>query len=289
MPRIVRFEDYQADLQTGELRKNGKKIRLSGQPFQILALLLEKPGELITREELRARLWPDEVFVDFDHSLNAAVNKLREALCDSSNEVRFIETLPKRGYRFIATLDLPVVPPGPEPPKPRWWKHKVAIAAATCLGVAGLLYPRIAVQIERLWRLYELQHLTIAPLTALPGNVMSPTFSPDGSQVAFGWDGESNGQGFDLYVKVIGSGKPLRLTYHPADRLSAAWSPDGRSIAIARVAGEEDSGIYLIPPTGGPERKLAARSVGAHGTKSVGIPTENFWPTSISGRILRRL
>jgi TolB-like protein/DNA-binding winged helix-turn-helix (wHTH) protein/tetratricopeptide (TPR) repeat protein len=104
LPRIVRFEDYQADLQTGELRKNGMKIRLSGQPFQILALLLEKPGELITREELRAKLWPDEVFVDFDHSLNAAVNKLREALCDSTNDVHFIETLPKRGYRFIGPI-----------------------------------------------------------------------------------------------------------------------------------------------------------------------------------------
>jgi TolB-like protein/DNA-binding winged helix-turn-helix (wHTH) protein/Tfp pilus assembly protein PilF len=127
LPPIVRFEDYQADLQTGELRKNGTKIRLSGQPFQILALLLEKPGELITREELRNRLWPDEVFVDFDHSLNAAVNKLREALCDSTNDVRFIETLPKRGYRFIGPIEVregpaarqdaaispePAVPPG---------------------------------------------------------------------------------------------------------------------------------------------------------------------------------
>jgi TolB-like protein/DNA-binding winged helix-turn-helix (wHTH) protein len=110
LPPIVRFEDYQADLQTGELRKNGTKIRLSGQPFQILALLLEKPGELITREELRTRLWPDEVFIDFDHSLNAAVNKLREALCDSTNDVRFIETLPKRGYRFIAPVYSASVP-----------------------------------------------------------------------------------------------------------------------------------------------------------------------------------
>jgi TolB-like protein/DNA-binding winged helix-turn-helix (wHTH) protein len=104
LPRFVRFGDYQADLQTGELRKNGAKIRLSGQPFQILALLLEQPGELITREELRARLWPDEVFVDFDHSLNAAVNKLREALSDSTSDARFIETLPKRGYRFFAPV-----------------------------------------------------------------------------------------------------------------------------------------------------------------------------------------
>jgi TolB-like protein/DNA-binding winged helix-turn-helix (wHTH) protein/Tfp pilus assembly protein PilF len=122
LSRFVRFEGYQVDLQTGELRKNGTKVRLSGQPFQILALLLERPGELISREELRTKLWPDEVFVDFDHSLNAAVNKLREALCDSTNDVRFIETLPKRGYRFIgpietrdkpATLQVALVPPAP--------------------------------------------------------------------------------------------------------------------------------------------------------------------------------
>ena len=111
MPRIVRFGDYQADLQTGELRKNGRKLRLSGQPFQILAFLLEKPGELITREELRSRLWPDEVFVDFDHSLNAAVNKLRESLCDPKDDVRFIETLPKRGYRFIGRIEVGDQPP----------------------------------------------------------------------------------------------------------------------------------------------------------------------------------
>jgi TolB-like protein/DNA-binding winged helix-turn-helix (wHTH) protein/Flp pilus assembly protein TadD len=111
VPPSVRFGDYQADLQTGELRKNGRKIRLSGQPFQILTFLLEKPGELITREELRSRLWPDEVFVDFDHSLNAAVNKLREALCDSTDDVRFIETLPKRGYRFIGRIEVGDQPP----------------------------------------------------------------------------------------------------------------------------------------------------------------------------------
>ena len=110
MLRFVRFEGYQVDLRTGELRKNGTKIRLSGQPFQILAFLLEKPGELVTREELRTRLWPDEVFVDFDHSLNAAVNKLREALSDSTGEARFVETLPKRGYRFIAPIEPPDEP-----------------------------------------------------------------------------------------------------------------------------------------------------------------------------------
>ncbi len=161
MSRFVRFEGYQVDLQTGELRKNGTKVRLSGQPFQILALLLERPGELISREELRTKLWPDEVFVDFDHSLNAAVNKLREALCDSTSDVRFIETLPKRGYRFIgpieardkpATLQVGSVPPGPAPPAPRnrlnprhiTLKHALALSVLVLAGLlTGLyVYPR---------------------------------------------------------------------------------------------------------------------------------------------------
>jgi TolB-like protein/DNA-binding winged helix-turn-helix (wHTH) protein/Tfp pilus assembly protein PilF len=153
LSRFVRFEGYQVDLQTGELRKNGTKVRLSGQPFQILALLLERPGELISREELRTKLWPDEVFVDFDHSLNAAVNKLREALCDSTSDVRFIETLPKRGYRFIgpietrdkpATLQVHVVSPGPAPPARRNRLNRLHITlkhtlALSVLMLAGLL------------------------------------------------------------------------------------------------------------------------------------------------------
>ena len=149
-----------------------------------------------------------------------------------------------------------------KPPKP-WWKRNVVIAVAACLVAAGLLYPWIMPQIERLWRLRELQQLTVVPLTALQGDVASPTFSPDGSQIAFAWDGENNGAGYDLYVKAVGSEKPLRLTHHPSTKLSVAWSPDGRTLAQARVAGE-DSGIYLISPTGGPERKLASRTDSAY-------------------------
>src|ERR1022692_3860926 len=265
----IRFGRFDLSVETGELRKDGVRLKLSGQAVEVLLLLIASPGKLVAREELQQRLWPGASYGDPEHGLNAAVNRLRETLGDSATEPKYIETVPGRGYRFIAKLNLPVVPPEPEPPepeptseppKPRWWKRKAAIAVAACVGVAGLLYPGIAPQIERLWRLNELQHLTSVPLTALPGNVASPTFSPDGSQVAFGWDGETNGAGFDLYVKAVGSDKPLRLTYHPSAWLFAAWSPDGRSIAVSRSGGGDDSGIYLVPPTGGPERKLVARS-----------------------------
>src|SRR5271169_5591112 len=108
----LRFDAHHVDLRTGELRKHGRKIRLAGRPFQILALLLERPGELVTRKELQERLWPADTFVDFEHGVNAAVQTLRRALCDSHKKPRYIETLPRRGYRFIAAVEKiePVLP-----------------------------------------------------------------------------------------------------------------------------------------------------------------------------------
>ena len=126
--RVVRFGSYEVDLRAGELRKKGFKIRLQEKPFQILAALLEHPGELVTREELRERLWSADTFVDFDGSLNAAVGKLREALGDSAENPRFVETLPRRGYRFIAPVQ----------------KHVSLPTVATDLGVAhSLSSPRL--------------------------------------------------------------------------------------------------------------------------------------------------
>jgi DNA-binding winged helix-turn-helix (wHTH) protein len=104
-PRLVRFGAFEADLQTSELRKDGVKLKFGGQPFLVLAILLERPGDVVTREELQKRLWPD-TFVDVERNLNTAVNKIREVLGDSAETPRFIETLPRRGYRFIAPVEL---------------------------------------------------------------------------------------------------------------------------------------------------------------------------------------
>jgi cholera toxin transcriptional activator len=102
--RIARFGVFELDLSAGELRKNGVKLRLQGQPFHVLTLLLERAGEVVTREELQQKLWPSDTFVDFDHSLNTAINKVREALGDSASSPRYVETLARRGYRFIAPV-----------------------------------------------------------------------------------------------------------------------------------------------------------------------------------------
>ncbi len=105
LPRVLRFGVFEADLRSRELRKHGLKIKLQEKPFHVLAILLERQGELVTREELQHALWPADTFVDFDTNLNAAINKLREALGDSAGSSRFIETLPRLGYRFMVPVD----------------------------------------------------------------------------------------------------------------------------------------------------------------------------------------
>ena len=155
--RKTRFGAYEVDLRSGELYKHSIRIKLQDQPFQILALLLERPGDVLTREELRQKLWPADTFVDFDTGLNSAIKKLRDALADSAEEPRYIETLPKRGYRFIAQVEhgdmpalvpiekrLATVPPvGPrsEPPKKR--RFIVAAGVAVFLVVAALVTWRV--------------------------------------------------------------------------------------------------------------------------------------------------
>src|SRR6266403_4378511 len=101
---ILRFGVFEVDVRSGELRKQGVRVKLQEQPFQVLTVLLKCPGEVVAREELRNQNWPADTFVDFDNSLNTAINKLREALGDSAESPRFIETLPRRGYRFIAPV-----------------------------------------------------------------------------------------------------------------------------------------------------------------------------------------
>ncbi len=139
--RLVRFGKYEADIKSGEFRKCGLKIRLQAQPFRVLAMLLERPGEVVIREDLQHCLWPDNTFVDFDVGLNKAIKKLRAALCDSAECPRYIETLPKRGYRFIAQVEeAPAREPSPRRGRgrlqQRHWRIMLAAgASAALLGV----------------------------------------------------------------------------------------------------------------------------------------------------------
>src|SRR6516225_11072865 len=129
--QAIRFGDFEADLQAGQLRKQGFRIKLQEQPFQILAMMLERPGGVVTREELRQRLWPADTFVDFDHGLNNAINRLREALNDAADGPRFIETLPRRGYRFIAEVRSDAPAPIEKSPQgsPAEWRTASSVGA----------------------------------------------------------------------------------------------------------------------------------------------------------------
>src|SRR5712691_5705129 len=137
--QIVRFGIFEADLQSGELHKNGVKVPLQGQPFQVCVILLKHSGELVTREELRQRVWPEDTFVDFDHALNTAITKIRIALRDEADNPRFVETLPRRGYRFIAPVDKPIVETHTAGP------DGAAILAAPEQGQSSLWRPMLAI------------------------------------------------------------------------------------------------------------------------------------------------
>src|ERR1700757_1327515 len=145
--RIARFGVFELDFSTGELRKSGVRLRLQGQPVQVLTVLLERAGDVVTREELREKLWASDTFVDFDHSLNTAINKVREALGDSASSPRYVETIARRGYRFIAPVHAPVeasqssgVPDGSGAASA--WPHQPPSNAA-------ILHPELEVPIPR--------------------------------------------------------------------------------------------------------------------------------------------
>ena len=310
------FGAFELEGRTAELRRNGVAVRLQEQPSQVLLFLLQHAGQIVTREDLRDHLWPADTFVDFDHALNTAVMKLREALGDSSEKSLYIQTIPRKGYRFVAPAAM--VPstngrstlaamPAPSPPdlletnegtaeqevskrgvppsselldsiavlpfenagsepdleylgdveperawrsRQRWWKIAAGVLAISVIALASLVAYRWQ------WRERSIEQavLTAVPFTALPGRAISPAFSPDGSRIAFAWNGDGT-KGFDLYVKALGSETLLHLTQHPSEWISPTWSPDGTQIAFHRMDGA-DTGIYVVPALGGPERKL---------------------------------
>jgi Tol biopolymer transport system component/DNA-binding winged helix-turn-helix (wHTH) protein len=274
----LRFSSFELDLRARELRKFGTRIKLQDQPFQILALLLEKPGEIVTREELRDRLWPADTFVDFDHSLNSAIKKLRQALNDDPDVPRFIETLPRRGYRFIAPLrndaapapaaaelsqstaeatSTPAAAPAsPLAPRVHHWKLWAAGAAGFALALALAAWFRPS----RPGGSAEAATVRLVPLASFSNQFAKGSFSPDGNQVAFCWDGDqpdkSNDKGVDIYVKEIGVEKPLQVTHGFGYNFCPVFSPDGRYLAFLHWNRGELSGIFVVPALGGPPRKL---------------------------------
>jgi TolB-like protein/DNA-binding winged helix-turn-helix (wHTH) protein/Flp pilus assembly protein TadD len=227
-PHRLSFGPFEADLRSGELRKQGIRVRLQAQPFQMLVMLLERPGELVTREEICQKLWPADTFVDFDHSLGTAVNKIREVLNDSAAEPRFIETLPRRGYRFIApvvTLADPsqdVEPPSssaPEPNKEEEDHRSPFQRSLVWIGVCVVLV--VAALVAWYWRRpHPIQSIAVLPLANL---------STDPNQQFFA-DGVT-----DELTTNLAQIASLRVISHTS--AVACWSAHKSASEIARCLG----------------------------------------------------
>jgi Tol biopolymer transport system component/DNA-binding winged helix-turn-helix (wHTH) protein len=273
VPAVVRFGPFTLDGRTGELRNGQIRLKVPDQSISILQALLENPGELVTREALRDRLWGRDTFVDFEAGLNAAIRRLREALNDSADTPRYVETLPRRGYRFIAPVEVdsagsaaaPVsaarsdapsaafaASVAPAAPVPGRWLHvRAAVFAILALAVLGTAI-WVALRLNRAGPTESA--LRPVPITRFPGLEVEPAVSPTGNLLAFAWDG-ANEDNFDIYVRSIDGNSQLRLTSDASPDHSPAWSPDGQRIAFIRVAGGRRL-IMVVPALGGPEQQL---------------------------------
>ena len=269
----IRFSVFELDLKAGELRQNGSKIRLQEQPFQILVSLLEHPGEVVTREELRSRLWPVDTFVDFDHSLNAAIRRLRDALGDSADRPRFVETVARRGYRFIAPVTQPARPavelagagqPSDEESPPPALRETVPSATVTSeyrrrmlqLGgaVAALLIAGTMVGLHFMRRPALKPAISQRRLTAnrSEAQVLSATLSPSGKYLAFA---DTTG----VYLRQVDTGE-THLIPLPADFIGNpdSWFPDDNHVLVATRPGAiRTSSLWRVSVMGGEPQLLA--------------------------------
>src|SRR5882762_7026065 len=250
--RIIRFSTFELNLHTGELRQQGQKVKLQEQPLQVLAALLERPGELVTREELRSKLWPADTFVDFDHGLNAAIKRLRDALGESADAPVFIETLARRGYRFIAPVNgssaSSVIEATPTPRRNQsfFLTHRIATAMFSLVVIAALVWT--------MWRLRArptdaVERKLTASLSE--NSVSSAAVSPDGKYLAYA-------DNIGIYLKLIRTGEthsvplPANFSAHVED-----WFPDESHLLVTRQEPPLKLSLWSISIFGSSPRLLA--------------------------------
>jgi len=255
----IRFDVFELDLHDGVLRREGRPVKLQEQPFRILALIAGRPGDVVTREELRQLLWPADTFVDFDHGLNSAVARLREALKDSAGKPRFIETVAKKGYRFIGHIDTSPpreLPPASIPTETRDSVVRNRLPGKLSIGVLAISVLLCFIGLAAFYRTGEnaraSSSIEVVPLVSLHGFQVTPASSPDGRLVAFR---ESDGLHHNgIYTTMPGGEKSVQLTADPGD-CCPTWSPDGREIAFSRYS-DKTLSIFVIPALGGTERRV---------------------------------
>src|SRR5215472_2046239 len=249
--RVVRFSVFEVDLRAGEIRKNGVKVKLQNQPFQILAVLLEHHGEIVTREELRARLWSSDTFVDFDNGLNSAIRRLRDGLGDSAGKPQYVETVGRRGYRFIAAVEgLPTsgvrTEAAPERSKLSSWQPWIGLAVPSAIVIAVIAWGS--------WR-YPLQRADVTErrptANSLESSVNSAAVSPDGKHLAYA---DVSG----VYWKVISTGETHPLPLPPSFFARVDdWFTDGSNLLLSRIEEPGRAGLWSVSVFGGSPRKLA--------------------------------
>lgn len=273
--RVMQFGVFEVDLQAGELRKSGLRIKLQDQPFQILILLLEHPGEVVTREQLRQRLWPADTFVDFDHGLNSAVKKLRLALGDDPDNPRFIETLPRRGYRFIAPVQgaIPsserVVEAVPLAAPAIWAKPRYywpAILGAVIVTVAALSLWKTAIRVPRAPRVVRVTQLT------RDGQTKYGPMATDGSRIYF--NEMLAGQRAVIMQVSIKGGESVPLSLPLKNPEFFDLTQDGTDLLIGSNDGIEPCPLWLQPVAGGSPQRIGEiraenAAFGANGTSII--------------------
>ncbi|MCU1236170.1 MAG: transcriptional regulatory protein-like protein [Candidatus Solibacter sp.] len=255
------FEEFTLDIAVCTLRRGEDLVALTPKVFQILAFLVKHHERVVAKDELMRAVWPDTAVEE--SNLTQSVFVLRKAL-GQTQEHKFVMTFPGQGYRFVAPVRELPPPAGPEetpapvaPPAPfPVWKLVAATAVVTVL-VAGISFAVL--------RNGQATPVQAVFVTSLAGNEIQPAISPDGSKVAFSWNGERE-DNYDIYVKTIGAEAVRRLTTHAGEDGSPCWSPDGRWIAFQRLA-PNDAGIYIIAAEGGPERRVASIFPGRAGIR----------------------
>jgi Tol biopolymer transport system component/DNA-binding winged helix-turn-helix (wHTH) protein len=280
--RIVRFSIFEVDLQTGELCQQGHKVRLQEQPFQVLAALLERPGEVVTREELRNKLWPLDTFVDFDHGLNAAVKRLRDVLGESAERPIFVETVARRGYRFIGPVQIPGTSSALSDPKglptsasgPWTWKWQVGGTVLALLVVASMIAGWF------LWRHTSRSKRSQASLTlerltthASENWIITSAISPDGKYLAY-----SDKTG--VYLRLLSTGELHSLLPKIPDVTFLGWFPDSTQLLASWATPPANKRLWVLSILGGSPRQVSdegwAASVSPDGSQIVFLKGPDF-------------
>src|SRR3954447_8012248 len=277
----IHFGPFELDPEAQRLRKRGVPLKLHPKQFVVLHMLAERAGEIVSRQEIQQRVWGDGTFIDFDRGINFCINQIRAALGDDADRPRYIETIPRRGYRFIANIDgngkvEPEIPGSSAPTTalsrdngskkqqtapsaPFLTKRKILVASLVMLAPIVIVF-----LVVRLWQRGTgsgeantgATSVRTFPMMTFPGQFLGIALSPDASQIAFTWNSPEFRK-WNIYVQRIGGGRPLQIT-NPQGAMIAwvDWSPDGRLLVFGRCGEYNHGSLYTIPALGGPEHRV---------------------------------